>query len=108
MKTLKSIILLVALLSNLHSFANNGSDTKSIINANVQKELKSHLDIKIEHSERVEVVFTTDENGKVNLAIAKTENKELKQAIETKFMEMHFAQLKADIAYGITLNLTRI
>jgi hypothetical protein len=44
----------------------------------------------------------------VNLAIASTKNPELKKAIESSFLKMQFSQLKADVAYGITLNLTRI
>ena len=108
MKTFKSIILAFTLLTGISSFANDGNNVKNSINAGVQQVVKSQLSIKIERSEKVEVVFTTDEAGKVNLAIAKTENAELKKAIESRFLKMQFKQLKADVAYGITLNLTRI
>jgi hypothetical protein len=108
MKAFKSIILVIALLTGISSFANEGTDAKSMINASVQHELKSRFSIKIERSEKVKVVFTTDANGKVNLAIANTKDPELKKAIESSFLQMEFKLLKADVAYGITLNLTRI
>jgi hypothetical protein len=108
MKTFKSIILALTLLTGISSFANDGNDAKNMLNATVQQELKSRLSVKIERSEKVSVVFTTDANGKVNLAIANTKDPELKKAIESSFLKMEFKQLKADVAYGITLNLTRI
>lgn len=108
MKTFKFIILVITLLTGTSSFANEGTDSKSALNAHVQQELRAHLSIKIERSEKVNVVFTTDETGKVNLVIASTKDPELKKAIESKFLQLQFKQLKADVAYGITLNLTRI
>jgi endo-beta-N-acetylglucosaminidase D len=102
MKTLKSIIATVALLISLNSIAGNNSN---ITSANIQKEIQLHLTVKVEQSQKVEVVFTTDETGKVNLAIAKTDNAELKKSIEANFLSLHFGGIKNNTAYSIVINL---
>lgn len=54
--------------------------------------------------EKVNVVFTVDEAGQVNLVIANTENQDLKKAIEGQFQKLSLKQLKANNAYSIQFN----
>lgn len=56
------------------------------------------------HEEKVNVVFTVDEAGQVNLAIANTENQGLKKHIEEQFLKLNLRQLKANNAYSIQFN----
>jgi hypothetical protein len=101
MKNLKSIIAAAALLVSLNSVANNNTSGAK----EIQSQIQSQLNISTTNSQKVEVVFTTNESGDVNLAIAKTENKELKQSIETSFAKLHLNNTKANTAYSIIVNL---
>jgi hypothetical protein len=54
------------------------------------------------------VVFTTDEKGKVNFVLAKTENEILKKQIEKQFSEMILTKIKSNVAYSIVFNIKKI
>lgn len=54
--------------------------------------------------EKVNVVFTVNEAGHVNLVIANTKSQALKTAIEEQFMKLDLKQLKANNAYSIQFN----
>lgn len=56
------------------------------------------------HEEKVNVVFTVNEAGQVNLVIANTESQSLKKDIEEQFMKLSLKQLKANNAYSIQFN----
>lgn len=56
------------------------------------------------YEEKVNVVFTVNEAGQVNLVIANTENQGLRKAIEEQFMTLSLKQLKANNAYSIQFN----
>ncbi len=56
------------------------------------------------HEEKVNVVFTVNEAGQVNLVIANTENPSLKKDIEEQFLKLSLKQLKANNAYSIQFN----
>jgi hypothetical protein len=78
-----------------------------------EKTIKEHvkfpnLILPIKQTEKVEVVFTTSENGKVNFVFAKTDNKEIKADIEKQFSQLTLTKLKANVAYSIVLNLKTI
>lgn len=104
MKTFKMLLVVLASVISFSTFSNTNDET-SELNTTIQKEIKSHLNVKAGQSEKVEVVFTTDECGKVNLAIARTSNIELKQALENSFMKLQFSNLKPENAYSVTLSL---
>ena len=57
---------------------------------------------------KVEVLFTTDKNGDVNFAFAKTTNQQLKEEIEKQFSAMKLPQLKANVAHSVMLNFKYI
>lgn len=54
--------------------------------------------------EKVNVVFTVNEAGHVNLVIANTKSQALKTAIEEQFRKLDLKQLKANNAYSIQFN----
>jgi len=74
-----------------------------------EKTVKEHvkfpkLILPVQQNEKVEVVFTTAENGKVNFVLAKTDNKVLKTELEKQFQDLTFNKLKANVAYSIVFN----
>lgn len=56
------------------------------------------------NSIKVEILFTVSENGKVNFALAKTSNKELKAEIENQFLKLCFNNLKPEVINRVILN----
>ena len=55
-------------------------------------------------NQKVEILFTTNNNGEVNFVLAKTEDTTLKKQIETQFTHLHLTNLKADVVHSIILN----
>ncbi len=109
MKT-KLIVMITALfLSHMAMNANNGTGEST--ESQIQKQLSiqplntaapKNTDIK------VEVLFTTDVNGKVDLAIANTNDQTLKKEIEKNFMKLTLKDTKPNVCYSITLKLITI
>jgi hypothetical protein len=52
----------------------------------------------------VEVLFTTNESGHVNFALAKTQNEELKKEVEKQFYKLYLPKLKQDVVHSVVLN----
>ncbi|MDX2173806.1 MAG: hypothetical protein SFY56_11855 [Bacteroidota bacterium] len=102
MKNLKLIITTVAVFVSLNLVCSNNNTINS---ANIQKEIQAQFNLKAEVSEKVEVVFTTNEQGNVNLAIVKTQNQNLKKAIETNFLKLHLSNVKANNVYSVVINV---
>lgn len=78
-----------------------------------QLTIKQHISfpniiLPISKTEKVAVVFTTDEKGKVNFVLAKTENEQLKKQIEKQFSEMTLTKIKSNVAYSIVFNIKKI
>jgi hypothetical protein len=57
---------------------------------------------------KVEVLFSTDSTGKVNFALAKTEDPSLKTEIEKQFMALQLKQLKSEVVHKVVLNFRTI
>jgi len=57
---------------------------------------------------KVEVLFSTDSTGKVNFALAKTQDEELKKEIEKQFMALQLKQLKSEVVHKVVLNFRTI
>jgi hypothetical protein len=77
-----------------------------------EKEIQKHLSfpnillpVNKSQSNKVDVVFTTNESGKVNLVIAKTDNEHLKKEIEKNFSKLTLKTTKPNVCYGVTLKL---
>lgn len=94
------------LLSSTGALAHNGLTT---VNAEAEKQIKEHLKPEspiaaLHQSQKVEVLFTTNENGAVNFVLAKTDNPTSKTEIEKQFSHLHFKNLNANVAYSIVIN----
>jgi hypothetical protein len=61
-----------------------------------------------QQTKKVEVIFTTSDNGKVNFVLAKTDNPEIKAETEKQFSQLTLNRLKANVAYSIVLNIKTI
>ena len=114
MKTLKSKILKISgvfafvLVSSFASASNLTTGNEGVIET--EKTIKRHMSfpnvIWVKNSsEKVEVVFTTNEKGKVNFVIAKTANEILKSEIEKQFSELTLLKIKSNVAYSIVFNI---
>ena len=78
-----------------------------------EKTVKEHvkfpkLILPVQQNEKVEVVFTTGDNGKVNFVLAKTEDALLKKEIEKQFTNLVLPQLKKDVAYSVVLRFKTV
>lgn len=74
-----------------------------------EKTIKEHvkfpkLIMSNQQSEKVEIIFTTTEGGKVNFVLAKTNNEVLKKEIEKQFADLTLTKLKANVAHSIVFN----
>jgi hypothetical protein len=78
-----------------------------------QNTIRQHISfpniiLPISKTEKVEVVFATDEKGKVNFVLAKTGNDILKKQIEKQFSEMTLTKIKSNVAYSIVFNIKKV
>ncbi len=55
-------------------------------------------------SQKVEVIFTTNQKGHVNFVLAKTEDPLLKKEIEEQFSKLSLTHLKQQDVHSVTLN----
>ena len=91
--------------------ANGNSDSENTIET--QKVIKQHISfpniiLPFNKTEKVEVVFATSEEGKVNFVLVKTDNNLLKKQIEIQFSEMLLTKIKSNVAYSIVFNIKKI
>lgn len=109
-KVIKATALVALTLGSFLLHANNGSDVSIETGKTIKEHVKfPKLILPIQHQEqKVEVIFTTSENGKVNFVFAKTDNKEVKAEIEKQFSQLTLNKLKANLAYSIVLNFKTI
>lgn len=111
-KITKASLAFAFILIGSSAFANhlgNGNDGIG----ETEKAIKQHITfpnvlMPINQTQKVEVVFTTAENGKVNFVLAKTENDILKKQIEKQFLELTLSKIKSNVAYSIVFNIKKI
>lgn len=116
MKTIfkKTIIMVTAgLFLSMNIHAKGNENPKSILISDANKTIKEHIKfpnllMHFNADEKVNVVFTVNEIGEVNLVIANTTNESLKKSIETQFMKLKLNKLKANNAYSVVLNFKTI
>lgn len=109
MKTIisKSLLIITAsLLLQFKTKANNNTNPKVVELSSTSTFIKEHVTFpniifNFNKEVLVTVVFTVDEQGKVNLVIANTKNEFLKTAIESKFSLLVLSNLKANNTYSI-------
>ena len=109
-KVIKVATIAALTLGSFLVKATNGNE----VAMETEKTIKEHvkfpkLILPVKHQEqKVEVVFTTSENGNVDFVLAKTDNKEVKAEIEKQFSKLNLNKLKANVAYSIVLNFKTI
>jgi hypothetical protein len=109
-KVIKATALVALTLGSFFLQASNGSDPS----IETEKTIKEHvkfpkLILPLQQQEqKVEVVFTTSENGNVDFVFAKTDNQEVKAEIEKQFSKLNLNKLKANVAYSVVLNFKTI
>ncbi len=109
-KVLKASLVIALTLGSFLVKATNGNE----VAIETEKTIKEHvkfpkLILPVKHQEqKVEVVFTTSENGNVDFVLAKTDNKEVKAEIEKQFSKLNLNKLKANVAYSVVLNFKTI
>jgi len=116
MKTLikKSVIVFATgLLMSLTAKAGENEPAKNILISDASKTIKEHIKfpnllLDYKHEEIVNVVFTVNDEGHINLVIANTSNEILKKSIETQFSKLVLKQLKPNNAYSIQFNFKTI
>lgn len=112
-KILKKSIVILA-VGFLFSFNSNANENpKTIIIADANKTIKDHIKfpnlvMNFNQVEKVNVLFTVNETGDVNLVIANTTNETLKKSIESQFMKLKLKNLKANNAYSVVFNFKTI
>ena len=115
---MKSIIkksLVLFAIGVLFSFNANAKvdETPSLIISNASKTIREHIKfpnllMDFNKEEKVNVVFTVNEAGNVNLVIVNTSNENLKKSIETQFAKLKLNNLKANNAYSVVFNFKTI
>lgn len=115
MKTIfkKSVMALAAgILFSVSLNAKTGENPGTLL-IDAHKEIKEHVKfpnmfISYGQEEKVNVVFTVNETGNVNLVIANTPNETLKRTIESQFIKLKLSSLKANNAYSVVFNFKTI
>ena len=116
MKTIikKSVtVLAIGFLFSINLSAIANENPKTIVLSETNKIIKDHIKFPnllqhFDHEEKVNVVFTVDEMGRINLVIANTANDSLKKMIESQFMKLKLENLKANNAYSVVFNFKTI
>ena len=60
------------------------------------------------NSQKVEVLFSTSKDGKVNFVFARTTNADLRAEIEKQFYALRLSALKENVVHSVVLNFRTI
>lgn len=66
--------------------------------------LLPHAEVNATVSKKVEVLFTTDQFGRVNFVMAKTEDGQLKGEVEKQFYKLRLPKLPSEVVHSVVLN----
>lgn len=109
-KLIKITALAALCLGSFLLKANGGKESA----IETEKTIKEHvtfpkliLPVK-QQNQKVEVIFTTGNDGKVNFVLAKTDNLEIKSEVEKQFSQLTLNKLNANVAYSVVLNIKSI
>jgi outer membrane biosynthesis protein TonB len=96
---------IIALLSTLSTSAKTGNGIETSAPAKIKKSISLPKELKEQKiNERVKVIFTVNELGKVSEVVAVTTNAELRKSLENQFKNLSFEGFKANVANTIMLN----
>jgi hypothetical protein len=100
-------ILFICILGLLNLNTQAKENTNNKIEINSISEVKNYLMFpnvfNNSYNEQAKVVFTVNELGNVDLVMAKTDNVNLKNAIEKQFLKLKFNNLSNNNTYTISL-----
>lgn len=116
MKTLSKLSFLLIAVLTLSVFTvkanNTPGETKKVKEA--EKTIHDYFrfpgilvplrDLNKQDAKKVEVLFSTDQNGNINFVLAKTSDRELKAEIERQFWKLRLNGLKRDVVNSVVLN----
>ena len=112
--TLKKVLLISSLIFSIGIIKATNAPVSNTVSSETVKTIKDYfkfprilMPYQEEHilqNNKVEVLFSTDKNGKVNFVLAKTEDKSLKTEIEKQFSNLQLTKLKHDVVHSVTLN----
>jgi hypothetical protein len=114
MKTkIKTLAFVMVLLGITLQAKSTVITNKADVIHETEKTIKQHITfpniiLPIHQSEKVEVIFITSESGKVNFALAKTDNRALKQIIEKEFSDLTLPAVKSNVAHSIVIHLKKV
>jgi hypothetical protein len=109
---LKTIFLTGLLLATLLVRPNNTPSSGTVTNE-TEKTIRNYFKFpqvlipsmeSKSRSSKIEVLFTTDKNGKVNFVLAKTQDQKLKSEIEKQFSNLCLEKIKQDVVHSVVLN----
>jgi hypothetical protein len=106
---IKSVLVFGLAFFTLTIHANIPSERKTVMTQTermIQTSVKLISDLASD--EKVEVLFSTGENGQVNFVLAKTKNPSLKKEIEKQFYTMSFSLLQKDAVNSVTISFKKI
>lgn len=109
----KSIVYIsIGILFSSHANAKVDGNP-SITISDASKTIKEHIKfpnllMDFNKEEKVNVVFTVNETGNVNLVVVNTTNENLKKSIETQFVKLKLNNLKANNAYSVVFNFKTV
>lgn len=106
MKTLKKISLAILFCAGT-MVGNAMVKTPISVSEEIQDNIKLEKQM-VTKNERVEVLFTTNQNGNVDFVMAKSDNKALRAEIEKQFSGFNFKTLKSETVHSIILNIKLI
>ncbi|MES2678985.1 MAG: hypothetical protein V4635_03830 [Bacteroidota bacterium] len=97
---------LVSVSSTLPRTTPRGNETEKVIKNYFRfpQVLLPHAEPKSYESKKVEVLFTTDAYGKVNFALAKTDDNLLKREVEKQFYKLRLPKLTTEVVHSVVLN----
>jgi len=109
-RIIKAAALIVLSLGSILLKANGGNEAAIETGKTIKEHVRfPKLILPVQQqNQKVEVIFTTSENGKVNFVLAKTDNANMKSEIEKQFSQLTLNKLKANVAYSIVLNIKTI
>lgn len=106
MKILKTTLLITGLIF-MSTIAHANTAIKKDINHSAEKIIKRSLkfpDACYLQDQKVEILFSTNETGKVNFVLVKTADPILKTEIEKQFYSLQFQNFQQDVVNSVTVN----
>ena len=106
----KGLMLFISgMLISMSAIAGSGETPLATKAGSASKTIREHVKFSASVMDKtqegkVNVVFTVDENGYVNLVVVNTANQILRKTIEDQFLTLNLKQLKANNAYSIQFN----